>query len=188
MKKEIWKAIEGYEGWYEVSSFGRVRSLDRVIFNSDGRKRLWKGIIMKIRKDRGGYLTCCLRKNSKCKLLKVHRLVAQTLIPNPDNLPQVNHKDEVKTNNHVDNLEWCDSKYNVNYGTAIQRRTETQLNSLKLSKPVLQIDKNSNEIITEYPSANEAARKLNINQGSISNCCNGNCKTYKGFKWKYKRE
>lgn len=192
MEKEIWRPIKGYEGYYQVSNLGNVRSVDRVVIRSNGRKYSRKSQIRKIRKDVGGYLICDLCKNSKYKTIAVHRLVAQAFIPNPDNLPEINHKDEVKTNNCVfvnkdgsvdldkSNLEWCDSKYNKNYGTAIQRRAE------KLSIPVLQLDINTGRVISEYPSAREAERQLNISQGSISKCCNGKQKTAGGFKWKYK--
>lgn len=186
MNTEIWKAVNGYEGWYEVSNFGNVRSVDRVIINSDGVKRLWKGKILKPIKDRYGYLVLNLYKNSKIKKITVHRLVAQAFILNSDNMPEVNHKDEDKTNNHVGNLEWCTRLYNLTYGTRIQRGAEKRLNSPKFSKSVLQLDISTGRVIAEYPSAREAARKLNIYQGNISACCRGICKTYKGFKWKYK--
>lgn len=180
MKKEIWKPVKNYEGLYEVSSYGNVRSLDRVINYNDGRKFYYKGQIRKIKKRPNGYLFCELWKNTKPKTFNVHRLVAQAFIPNPNNLPQVNHRDENKTNNCVDNLEWCDSKYNMNYGTARQRMAE------KLSMSVLQIDINTGQVVSEYPSAAEAGRKNGFSQGGISDCCNGKSKTYKGFKWLYK--
>ena len=185
MKNEIWKSVEGYEGLYQVSSYGRVRSLDRMVINSDGVKRLFKGRILKPNKVRNGYLKIQLSKSGKVNGALIHRLVAQSFIQNPDNLPIINHKDENKTDNHVENLEWCDSKYNTNYGTAIQRSAEKRLNSPKLSKPVLQIDKETNEIVDKYPSAMEAARQLKIDQGNISSCCRGELKAYKGFKWQY---
>lgn len=118
---EEWRKIVGYEGLYEVSSFGRVRSLDRFYY------RLHKGKFLSPTKDRYGYLTVTLNCNGKSKTIKIHRLVAQAFLPNPDNLPQVNHKDEVKSNNCVENLEWCDGKYNVNYGTRQERYRNTML-------------------------------------------------------------
>lgn len=188
MLKEIWKDIKGYEGLYEVSSYGNVRSLDRVVICSNGRKCSQNGRILKPVKDKDGYLICGLRKNSKRKIFKVHRLVAQAFIPNPNNLPQVNHKDENKGNNCVflkkdgsvdlnkSNLEWCTQAYNNCYGTRLK----------KLSMYVLQLDKDTNEIVSEYPSAAEAERKLNIDHSSISKCCNGKRNTAYGYKWKYK--
>lgn len=121
--EEIWKDILGYEGLYQVSSFGRVRGLDRY----DSMNRFWKGRILKSQTGTGGYLFVQLCLNGKVKAYSVHRLVAETFIHNPDNLPQVNHLDEDKTNNRVENLEFCDSKYNVNYGTRIERIRDIRL-------------------------------------------------------------
>ena len=191
MKEEIWKPIKGYEGWYEVSSYGRVRSADRVNINTNGLVRNLKGRILKPVKDKDGYLLCRLYKNGQNKTVKIHRLVAEAFITNPNNLPVINHKDENKANNSVflkkdgsvdlkkSNLEWCDSKYNANYGTRNKRIVETQ------SKPVLQIDLETNQIVEEYPSTAEASRQLKISHSGISMCCNGKFKAYKGFKWKY---
>ena len=123
MTEEIWRPILGYEGVYEVSSYGRVRSLDRY----DGRNHFIKGRIMKRSYCSNGYLSIDLCLNGKIKKCLVHRLVALTFIPNPDNLPMVNHLDEDKTNNRVDNLEWCTAKYNINYGTARIRGKETAI-------------------------------------------------------------
>ena len=118
---EEWRPIEGYEGLYEVSSYGRVRSLDRFYY------RLHKGKVLSPTKDRYGYLTVTLNYNGKSKTIKIHRLVAQAFLPNPDNLPQVNHKNEVKSDNCVDNLEWCDAKYNNKYGTRLERFINTKI-------------------------------------------------------------
>ena len=118
---EEWRPVVGYEGLYEVSSYGRVRSLDRFYY------RLHKGKVLSPTKDRYGYLTVTLNCNGKSKTIKIHRLVAQAFIENPDNLPQVNHKDEVKSNNCVDNLEWCSAKYNNNFGTRQERYRNTML-------------------------------------------------------------
>lgn len=120
MNEEIWKPVVGYEGLYEVSSYGRVRSLDRY----DSRNCFRKGELMNFFYG-CGYLKVVFCKNGIAKKYLVHRLVAQAFIPNPDNLPQVNHIDEDKSNNCVENLEWCDSKYNNNYGTLKERRRET---------------------------------------------------------------
>jgi hypothetical protein len=105
---EIWKDIDGYEGYYQVSSYGRTRSLDRTI-----RNRLYKGVVKKHRKDKNGYCIVNLWGNSKNKSCKAHRLVAIHFITNIGNKPQVNHKDGNKDNNHVDNLEWCDCHENM---------------------------------------------------------------------------
>ena len=125
MTEEIWRPIEGYEGLYEVSSYGRVRSLDKYVKCDYEKYRLHKGKVLSPGKDKDGYLSVVLSCNGKLHLKKIHRLVAEAFIPNPDNLPQVNHKDEDKTNNRVDNLEWCNRKYNCNYGSRNIRRRET---------------------------------------------------------------
>ena len=123
MIEEIWKDILGYEGLYQVSSFGRVRSLDRY----DSNNHFLKGRILRLCADAKGYLIVGLWSNNKKKMYKVHRMVAESFIPNPDNLPIINHKDENPSNDNVDNLEWCDYKYNNNYGTARERARNTKL-------------------------------------------------------------
>ena len=123
MTEEIWRPVVGYEGLYEVSSYGRVRSLDRYINNNSFRK----GKILKFSTNRRGYLKAHLSLNNKVKTYLVHRIVAISFIPNPDNLPEVNHKDEDKTNNSVDNLEWCNRSYNINYGTRMDKVRNTAI-------------------------------------------------------------
>lgn len=120
---EEWRTIVGYEGLYEVSSLGRVRSLDRY----DSRNHFRRGRILKLSYDTVGYLIVGLHSNGKAKIYLVHRLVAQAFIPNPDNLPEVNHIDEDKTNNRVDNLEMCNREYNSNYGTRNDRIRATSI-------------------------------------------------------------
>ena len=137
MKKEIWKIINGYEN-YMISSFGRVKSLDRYVRGKNNSIYIKKGKLLKLYTDKDGYQTVMLYHNNKKKLLKVHRLVAEAFLDNPNNLSQVNHKDENKLNNSVENLEWCDAKYNVNYGTAIERRSKTRTNGI-FSKKSLSI-------------------------------------------------
>ena len=114
---EEWRPIVGYEGLYEVSSYGRVRSLDRY----DSNNHFLKGRILKLCADKDGYLNVGLCLGNKVKKYKVHRLVAEAFLLNPDNLPQVNHRDEDKTNNRAENLEMCNAKYNSNYGSRKDR-------------------------------------------------------------------
>ena len=121
---EEWRSIPGYEGLYEVSNLGRVRSLDRYVKYSNGNIHLHKGKVLSLGKNTDGYLKVHLKCNTKCKTITVHRLVALTFIPNPDNLPCVNHKDEDKTNNRVENLEWCTQQYNLNYNGVLKRRSQ----------------------------------------------------------------
>ena len=126
--EEIWKPVIGYEGLYEVSNLGRVRSVDRLVNYSNGQIHLHKGRILSPGvTDKLGYLQVALCNNGKIKHKMVYRLVAEAFIPNPDNLPQVNHKDENAFNNCVDNLEWCTIEYNINYGTRTQKAIETNI-------------------------------------------------------------
>ena len=171
--EEVWKDVSGYEGLYQVSDKGRVKSL------WFGKER-----ILKPGKLKKGYLQVSLSKNREMKGYKVHRLVCQTFLPNPNNLPEVNHKDEDKTNNKVENLEWCDRKYNNNYGNHNQKVFEKTTNG-KLSKPVLQFTK-SGEFIQEWKSTMDVKRNLGFDQGHISQCCLGKLKSAYGFIWKYK--
>lgn len=165
---EVWKDILGYEGHYQVSNKGRVKSL-----------KLGKERILKPRRDVGGYLQVYLCKNGDKKWCLVHRLVAQAFIPNSNNLPQINHKNEDKTDNIVENLEWCSAKYNNNYGTHIQRIAE------KTSKPVLQYTKDG-KFIQEWKSVMDVERNLGYFQSAISACCLGKLKSAYKFVWKYK--
>ena len=124
---EEWRPIEGYEGLYEVSSYGRVRSVDRYVKSKGESYWLRKGKMLSPAKDKNGYLKVNLSCNGKNNIIRVHRLIAQSFLPNPDNLPEVNHKDEDKTNNNVDNLEWCDRSYNISYGTRTERQKNTNI-------------------------------------------------------------
>lgn len=161
---EIFKDIKGYEGLYQVSNLGNVKAL------GNGGSNASKERILKPAKDKKGYLMVWLCKEGKRKMCKVHRLVGMVFLSNPNNLPEINHRDEDKTNNNVTNIEWCDRGYNVNYGTRNQ----------KVSKQVLCVE--TNKI---YPSTMEVQRELGFANQNISKCCNGKCKTYKGFHWQY---
>ena len=124
---EEWRSIECYEGLYEVSNTGRVRSVDRYVKYSNGQIHLHKGKVLSPVKSNLGYLLVSLCCNGKYKSISVHRLVAQAFIENPDNLPEINHKDEDKTNNSVDNLEFCDRSYNNNYGSRKDKVRDTKI-------------------------------------------------------------
>ena len=166
---EIWKNIENYEGLYQVSNLGQVRSL-----KSGETKNLKPG------NNGRGYLFVILYKDGKMKRLYLHRLVAKAFIPNPLGYPVINHKDENPSNNHVSNLEWCSVRYNTCYGTSLKRI------AAKLSKPVLQYDKQNN-FLRRWPSTMEVERKLGFHQAGICACSNGKCKTAYGFVWRYEK-
>lgn len=180
---EVWKDIKGYEGLYQVSSLGRVRSLDRYI-NCNGGKGFKKGIILKPRISYKGYLRVGLSRNRKSKHYLLHRLIASTFLPNPHNLPCVNHKDENKINNVVSNLEWCSYKYNSNYGTNRKRISEKITNNIKLSKAVNQFTKDG-VFIKTFPSTKEVERQLGYYHSHISLCCLGKAKTSHGYIWRF---
>lgn len=124
---EIWKAVKGYEGLYEVSNLGNVRSLDRPFKNKQGIAIRKGRILTPFYEEQKGYYQVRLSKDGKNKTHRIHRLVASAFLDNPHNYTDVNHKDEVKTNNNVDNLEWCTRKYNNNYGTKPERTRKSMM-------------------------------------------------------------
>ena len=174
--EERWKDIKDYEGLYQVSDLGRVKSLPR-------NGTIKKSRILSKCYDKNGYQIVSLSKNGIHKTFKVHRLVAETFIPNIDNLSQINHKDENKQNNNVNNLEWCDVTYNINYGTRTKRSAE------KHSKPICMFDTKGNYIKT-YKSGVDAFEDTNISRYHISSCCNKRYgrKTAGGYVLKYESE
>lgn len=196
-KTEKWKPIKDFEE-YEVSNFGRVRRCNYYMNYWGKKKKFVREHILNQSEHRDGYLHVVLHKKDKYISKLVHRLVANAFIPNPYNLPQVNHKDEDKQNNFVylrqdgsvdlkkSNLEWCTSKYNNNYGTRRERISKAQKNGI-LSKPVEMYDKKGC-FIQDFPSVMEASRVTGICNSGITSCCNGH-KHYSqcgGFQWKYK--
>ena len=167
---EIWKDINGYEGKYQVSNLGNVKSLN---YKGGQKERL-----LKQHNHADGYLRVGLCKNGKQRLYLTHRLVAIAFIGNYANYSEVNHKDENKQNNNANNLEWCNRAYNMNYGTQIERV------KAKTSKPVLQYNLQG-EFIKKWQGAREIERELNIAHTAISACCLGKQQTAYGFIWKF---
>ena len=179
--EEEWKDIDGYEGYYQVSNFGRVKSLDRYV--KDTKRNCFnfvKGRIMSPSSaDKKHYMEVNLSKNNKVTHYLVHRLVAQAFIPNPNNLPQVNHKDENRENNRADNLEWCTAEYNTNYGTRALRQ------GISSGKTVYQYNKYG-VLENTYYSASYASKEIGVKSTSIHACCVGKIVTVKGCVWSYK--
>ena len=188
---EEWKDINGYNGLYQISTYGRVKSYHR---------RGTKGVYIRPSLSSSGYLQVHLCKNRVSRTFQIHILVALHFIENKDDLPEVNHKDECKTNNAVWNLEFCTRKYNQNYGTAIQRSVKShdyKTSAIKSamhhdykevarkeSKPVVQLDGEDN-VIMIWDSVREVSRQLNCSPSLISCACRGINKTALGFRWKF---
>ena len=170
-KEEIWKDVVNYEGYYQVSNLGNVRSLPHITINQ--RKR--KGRMRKPYTNWKGYLAVCLCKDGKCKSYQVHRLVAQAFLPNPNNYPMINHKDENKKNNNVSNLEWCDVTYNNNYGNRTKRARS------KICKPVVAIRTSDNQQ-EHYLSLTEVSKTFRIHITTFTRAIN-NGKEYMGRHW-----
>lgn len=174
---EEWKDIEGYEGIYKISNLGRVKSLSRI----NPQNKYQKEIIMKNRLNSNGYLTIKLMKNGKAKIKTLHRLVASAFIPNEYNLPCVNHIDEDRTNNNVENLEWCSYEYNDNYGN---RNKKIAINN---GHPIVAICPNGTQEL--YLSLSEASRILKKDGvGNICKALKGQLHSAYGRKWRYATE
>lgn len=201
---EEWRDIPGYEGLYQASNLGRVKSLARLRTGIQAGYKLPERIL-KQNVDRIGYKFCGLYKSGKVKTVRVHRLVALAFLPNPCDFPVINHKDENKTNNSVSNLEWCTQYYNCNYGSAIERRkagydkrgrkcvpntnvahdANKQYRLPKNDKAVYQMDMNGN-ILAVFPSVKEATRITGIN--NISAVARGILRQSRGYKWMYVKD
>lgn len=182
--KEIWKDVEGYEDMYQVSDFGNVRSVYRTKPNSGG--QLATGA-MKIISDNGnGYKFVTLYKNNKSKHEYVHRLVAKAFIRNPLGLKYINHKDEVKSNNHAENLEWCTAKYNCNYGNHTKKLKESYISNGH-NRPIDVYDTSGNFIKT-CDCSNEACDEFGIERRSLYLACQGVTKSCKGYRFAFHGE
>lgn len=191
---KVWKDIKDYEGLYQINNKGEVKALEKTIWNGQG-YLYFPEKIRKLNPDKDGYLNITLSNKGKVKTFKIHRLVAEAFIPNPDNLPEVNHKDGDKTNNNVDNLEWCTRKENQKHAFhigLINQNGERNHMYGKLgadnpnSIPIYQLNKNTGNIIREYDSLASAGRDLGVNTGKICLVCQGKRNSAYGYKWKYK--
>ena len=183
---EIWKDIKGYEGLYQVSNLGRVKSLSKEFLVSNQyckttKCRKTKERILKPQLDKYGYYRVTLCKDGKKYLKQIHRLVALTFLTNPHELPLVNHKNEIKTDNRSCNLEFCTSSYNQNYGTIKERISVAQ--SYDINQYTL-----GGCFIKKWHGINKASRELKINHANIISCCQGKRKSAGGYIWRYYNE
>lgn len=175
--KEIWKDITGYEGYYQVSNLGSVQSMDKIVKGKNGGLRFVKGRILQPSLSEG-YLAVGLCKNGRCSKIRVHRLVAKTFIPNPENKRTVNHIDENKLNNIVENLEWATDKENCNHGS------RTIKSSVNRYKPVKQLSLNGH-LIKVHRGIKLASEDTGISQKRIVDVLKGRTKQTGGYKWIY---
>ena len=181
--KEIWKDIKGYEHKYQISNFGNVKIKENKFMKmnmGEIREHIQKEKIMKPTNNGKNYLKIGLYKDNKHKNKYIHRLVAEHFLDNKYNLPQVNHKDGNKHNNHINNIEWVSAKENMHHS----KNKLKNIPGFNQRKPVLQIDLTTNKVIKEYCSASEAQRQTNISH--ISSVCRNERNHAGGFKWKYK--
>lgn len=181
---EIWKDIEGYESMYQVSNMGRVRALDRVKPNSGG--QIAKGHILPQSDNGHGYRFVSLWKFNKGRRFYVHRLVASAFIPNPNNFPIINHKDENKSNNRYENLEWCTQKYNINYGNHMKRLKESYIANGN-NRPIDVYDKNG-AFLKTFDCSNEVCKELGVHRRGLYLVCQGVAKSYKGYRFAFHGE
>ena len=186
MEKEIWKDIEGYEGIYQVSNLGRIKSLEREeITNGAVKRRIRKEKILCPHPNGEGYPSVVLSKNGRMKTFKVHRLVAEAFIPNPENKPFIDHINRNKTNNTINNLRWCTGKENMSNPLTKEHLSKTFKElGFKRSKKVLQLDKNG-KVFRLWNNARAASEDLKIDSKSIYYCClkKPKYKTAGGYKW-----
>jgi NUMOD4 motif/HNH endonuclease len=190
---ESWKPVLGYEGRYEVSSYGRVKVLSRIVTRQSGAYAMKAKLFKLVMSRNEGYFKVSFQVNMARRTFWVHRLVATAFLPNPHNLPCVNHKDGNKTNNHTSNLEWCTYKENIAHGllTGIynyEKMKECLAMSNMNKKSVLQFDISGQNYIRTWESAASAARHLGVNFRGISSSCRGISKSYGGFIWKFNEQ
>ena len=183
MKNEVWKDIPNYEGIYKASNFGRIKMVKRTLTDSLGKKINKKEHILKPRTGNRYYMIA-LYKNGKREDLLLHRVIAQTFIPNPENKPFVNHKDENCFNNCSDNLMWCTQKENMNWGTINERMSKNS----KSKRKVNQYDMDGN-FIKQWDCMTDfyKSKGLKLKTGIIE-CCKGRRQSHMGYKWKYADE
>lgn len=184
-EKEVWKDIPKYEGYYQVSNLGRVKAIERVVCINESKSTRLKEHIMKQRKTDKGYMVVRLSKDGKANNKFVHVLVLESFCKRPYGLTQINHKDENKSNNRLENLEYCDNVYNQNYGSCSSNKSKSTINDIRKSKKVVQFMKDGT-LIKEFPSLHEVERTLGFQHGHVRDACSGKLHTAYGYKWKWK--
>lgn len=170
--EEIWKPIQGYEGLYEISSYGNVASLN---YNRTGVRK-----ILRPRPSANGYYFVGLHKDNKEKMIPIHRLVAIAFVENPNGYNVINHKDENKRNNNFENLEWCTCKYNINY--SLKNRGGKKIT--KRTRKIAQIGCD-NSVVKIWDNLIQIRNEMNYSDWSIQMCCVGKRKTAYGFRWQF---
>ena len=163
-EQEEWRDIQGFEGCYQVSNMGRVRSVSRIVRAGKNKQRRTNGKMLSPWKTKHGYLHVNL---GRLKRQSIHRLVAKAFIPNPNNYPDVNHKDEDKANNIASNLEWCNHSYNALYGTCQERLLKYK------NTPVEMVDRNTHKVLAVFESMKKAMQETGVNKVTISAVCRG---------------
>jgi len=178
--EEFWKPIPNYEGLYEISNTGKIKRLARIAIYENGSQHQYNECIMTPSINKDGYYQIHLTKNKEQKTFTVHKLVALTFIPNPNNFLCINHKDENKLNNHIDNLEWCTREYNSSYGSKAKRAAENN----PRKKQIVMCDLITQKEIKTFDSVREAARQTGISHSGISKVINGKGLSAGGYYWK----
>lgn len=182
LQKETWKPVKGFEGQYEVSSIGNVRRIAYTVYTKSGAARKVKTHNLELLKQNAGYFTVALlpkgRTNKNFKNKLVHRLVAEAFIPNPENLPLVNHKDENKANNTVENLEWCTYQYNNTYN-GLRQRVGRSMQGKPAHNAIAVVDENSGAV---WNSKESCRKETSIPWYKITSMLNGSLDSYNGYK------
>lgn len=172
LSQEYWRDIPQWEGFYQASTLGRIRSIDRWVDQNGMKPRFYRGLILSAVSDKDGYLRVSLHKSGYSQMFTIHRLVALSFISNPNNYSEINHKDEIKTNNRVDNLEWCTVEYNLLYSNSIEKACSAR-------KRKVEQRRRDGTLLRAFDSMSDASRETGVNINRISGCANKK----KGFKY-----